>query len=135
MEKYWRVNLLGPGPRLMKNIIYRTAVSQRLINIDVQKIKTHILGPIISFFLKSCRLWDNVERYCANGWAWDNFTVHAHADYLSLRKTLVICNNYCFPAETVVTRTRLSITLYVHSLACFIYCQYTFTVSILLLSV
>jgi len=28
MERYLGVNLLGPGPRLMKKIIYRTAVSQ-----------------------------------------------------------------------------------------------------------
>jgi len=32
LERYLRVNLLGPGPRLMKNIIYRAAVSQRLRN-------------------------------------------------------------------------------------------------------
>ena len=32
MEKYLRVNLLGPGPRLMKKEIYRAAVSQRLRN-------------------------------------------------------------------------------------------------------
>ena len=29
MERYLRVNLLGPGPRLMKKRIYRAAVSQR----------------------------------------------------------------------------------------------------------
>ena len=32
MERYLLVNLLGPGPRLMKKIIYRAAVSQRLRN-------------------------------------------------------------------------------------------------------
>jgi len=32
MERYLRVNLLGPGPRLMKKRIYRAAVSQRLGN-------------------------------------------------------------------------------------------------------
>jgi len=32
MERYLRVNLLGPGPRLMKKKIYRAAVSQRLRN-------------------------------------------------------------------------------------------------------
>ena len=30
MERYLGVNLLGPGPRLMKKGIYRSAVSQRL---------------------------------------------------------------------------------------------------------
>ena len=28
LERYLRVNLLGPGPRLMKKRIYRAAVSQ-----------------------------------------------------------------------------------------------------------
>jgi len=32
MERYLRVYLLGPGPRLMKKRIYRPAVSQRLRN-------------------------------------------------------------------------------------------------------
>ena len=32
MEKYLRVNLLGPDPRLMKKRIYRAAVSRRLRN-------------------------------------------------------------------------------------------------------
>ena len=29
----------------------------------VQKIKTHILYSV-TFFLKPCRLWDNLEKYC-----------------------------------------------------------------------
>jgi len=32
MERYLRVNLLGPGPRLIKKRIYWAAVSQRLRN-------------------------------------------------------------------------------------------------------
>ena len=36
MEKYLRVNLLGPGPRLMKKIIYWAAVSQRLRNTELE---------------------------------------------------------------------------------------------------
>jgi len=35
-ERYLRVNLLGPGPRLVEKIIYRAAVSQRLRNTGVQ---------------------------------------------------------------------------------------------------
>ena len=30
MERYLAVNLLGPGPRLMKKIIYRAAVSTKV---------------------------------------------------------------------------------------------------------
>ena len=36
MERYLRVNLLGPGPRLMKKRIYRAAVSQKLRNTVVR---------------------------------------------------------------------------------------------------
>ena len=32
LERHLRVNLLGPGPRLIRKIIYRAAVSQRLTN-------------------------------------------------------------------------------------------------------
>ena len=45
MESYVRVNLLGPGPRLMEKRIYRAAVSQRLRNIavDLKEVKESIL--------------------------------------------------------------------------------------------
>ena len=36
--------------------------------------------------------------------------------------TLRLCNARCFSTTTVVTRTRLMVTLYVHCLSCFIYC-------------
>jgi len=36
MERYLRVNLFGPAPRLMKKRIYRAAVSQRLRNTGLQ---------------------------------------------------------------------------------------------------
>jgi len=37
MERYLRVNLLGPGPRLVKKGIYRAAVSQRLTNTGLEQ--------------------------------------------------------------------------------------------------
>jgi len=43
----------------------------------VEKIKTHILCSI-TFFRKTCRLWDNVEKkYCRAGQATDDNTAHA----------------------------------------------------------
>ena len=46
LKKKWevilRVNLLGPGPRLMKKIIYRAAVSQRLRNTVLDHTKRRI---------------------------------------------------------------------------------------------
>ena len=54
LEKYFRVNLLGPGPRLMKKEftvhspyvkrIYRAAVSQRLRNTDVENCLLEGIG-------------------------------------------------------------------------------------------
>ena len=35
LERYLRVNLMGPGPRFVKKNIYRAAVSQRLRNTDL----------------------------------------------------------------------------------------------------
>ena len=35
-----------------------------------------------------------------------------------VKHTLTACNNYCFPTTTMVARTRLNITLYVHCMSC-----------------
>jgi hypothetical protein len=43
----------------------------------VEKIKTHILWSI-TFFRKSCHLWDNVEKYSTAGQAIDDNVAHAH---------------------------------------------------------
>jgi len=44
---------------------------------DVDYITTHILCSI-TFFLKSCFLWDNVEKECRMGQATDEDMAHAH---------------------------------------------------------
>jgi len=41
MESYLRVNLLGPGPRIMKKRIYRAAVSQSLRNTALDPLITY----------------------------------------------------------------------------------------------
>jgi len=43
----------------------------------VQEIKTHILSSV-TFLLKSCSIWNNVEKYCRVGQATDNNMAHAH---------------------------------------------------------
>ena len=43
----------------------------------VDKIKTHILCTV-TFFRKSYRLWDNVEKYYTTGQATDDNMAHAH---------------------------------------------------------
>jgi len=85
----------------------------------VEKIKTHILFSV-TFLRKSCRLWDNVEKYCRAGQAtddnwrvciscWITKATHTH--------TLRICNILFH--SPMVTRTRLNVTLHVHCPSCY----------------
>jgi hypothetical protein len=75
----------------------------------VEKIKTHILCSI-TLSQKSCRLWDNVEKYGTAGQAtygniiwrmrfacWITKATGTHSEYLT----------HCFPTAAMVTRTRL----------------------------
>ena len=43
----------------------------------VEKMKTHILCSI-TLFPKSCRLLDNVDKYCRTGQARDDNMAHVH---------------------------------------------------------
>jgi len=88
----------------------------------VEKIKTQILRSI-TFSRKSCRSWDNVERYCTAGQDTDDNAVHAQCilDNLDHKHRLRICNVYLFSTATMVARKRLSVTLYVHRLSCISY--------------
>ena len=73
----------------------------------VEKIKTHILCSI-RFFRKSCRLWDNVEKYGTAGQDTDYNMAHAHCmlDTSSYKHTHRICNNGCTNRpQCYVTRT------------------------------
>jgi len=48
----------------------------------VEKIKKHILYWVTFLFQKSCRLWDNVEKYCrARRVTYDNIT-HEHYSWI-----------------------------------------------------
>jgi hypothetical protein len=44
---------------------------------DAEKCKTHILCQI-TFFFKSCRLWDYVEKYGRAGQDTDDSMAHSH---------------------------------------------------------
>jgi len=44
----------------------------------LEKIKIHILCSVYIFFLKSWRLWENVEKYCIAGQATDDNMAHVH---------------------------------------------------------
>jgi len=51
LENYRRVNLLGPGRRLMKKRIKRAAVSQRLRNTGISELeKLDVISPLANGF-------------------------------------------------------------------------------------
>ena len=81
----------------------------------VENIKTHILCSI-TYFRKSCRLWNNVEKYGRSRQATQDNMAHAHCmlDTYGYKHTHRICNTYCLSTATTVARKRLSVTLYVH---------------------
>jgi len=62
---------------------------------------------------KSCRLWDNVEKYCRAGQATDDNMAHAHCK--GYTHTLRIRSTYYFSAAKKVTRTHLDAT-FIHTL-------------------
>jgi hypothetical protein len=54
--------------------------------------------------------------YSHAGHTWQHNTAPALCmlDNYGYRRTLIICNTYCFSTATLVVRTRLNVTLYVH---------------------
>jgi len=84
----------------------------------VEKIKTHVLC-LVTLKKKSRQLWDNVEKYCRAGGATADNTPYAHCmlDTSGYKNTLRICNTYWLSTATIIARTRLTVTLYVHCLS------------------
>ena len=70
----------GFDPRFVKPVVSRyTDYAIRAHKTEVAgKIKTHI-SYSITFFRKSCRLSDNVGKYCGTGQATDDNIITAHA--------------------------------------------------------
>ena len=60
-----------------------------------------------------------MEKCCKAGQATDENTAHAHCmlDTLGYKHALRICNIYFVFTATMVARTHLTVTLYVHSLS------------------
>jgi len=69
-----------------------------------------------NFFPQNLAIYEMWEKYGRAGQATDGSTLHAHCmlDTLFYKYPLRICNNYCFSTATMVTRTRLNVTLYLH---------------------
>ena len=78
----------------------------------VEKIKIHILCSI-TFFRKTCRLRENVEKYCTAGERHRRKcgACALRAGYLRLKiHTLRLCNTHCFSTATMVALPRLNVT-------------------------
>ena len=79
------------------------------------------------FFRKSCRLWNNVEKYCGAGKATDTIWRMRVACWVpKATNTLIICNIYYIYTTTVVTRKRLNVPWYIHCLSWFVYMQFSY---------
>ena len=73
------------------------------------------------FFRKSCRLWDNVEKYSRRGQAtWRYITARALCmlSKYGYRHTLIISSTYFFSAARVVSERTSILRLYVDGLSC-----------------
>jgi len=70
------------------------------------------------FFRKSCRLWG--KKQSKFGHAIDYNMAHTNymPDTKSYKHTLTICKVDLFSTASMVARTRLNVTLYVHCLSC-----------------
>jgi hypothetical protein len=90
----------------------------------VDEIKKQVLCSV-NYFRKLGRLWDNVEKEGKARQAIVDNIIRPRKDALCMpdywgknRHTLIIVSIYCFFTATMVTGTRLSVTLYVHCLSC-----------------
>jgi hypothetical protein len=88
----------------------------------VEKIKIHILYSITYFFRKPYRFLDNIEEHYRAGKATDENMAYSHwmLGTLGYKYTLRICNSYFLFTATMVARTRLIVTLYVHCFGAYI---------------
>jgi hypothetical protein len=81
----------------------------------VEKIKSHVLSSV-TFFFKSYRVWDNVEKYGRTGQATNNDIIRRMRFACWITKvtnTLRIYNTYCFSTATTVSRKHLYFTRFV----------------------
>jgi len=71
LEIYLRVNLLEPGPRLMKKEFSRAAISQRLRKTDVEQfpdkincVTSHLIGYILEYLFTLFSIpWKNTFQH------------------------------------------------------------------------
>jgi hypothetical protein len=78
------------------------------------EIKTDISCPI-TFFWKSCHLWDNVEKYGTARHITDDNIIQCMLNNSGYRPTLRICNTIWFSMPTMITWMRLNV-MFKHTL-------------------
>jgi len=86
-----------------------------------KKLETRILCSTNFFFpRKSCRLWEQLEKYCRVGQATDdNMTLsHSILDTYGYKYTHRLCNTHGVSTTTIFAGTRLIVTAYVYCLSC-----------------
>jgi hypothetical protein len=109
-DQYTFVIISGPVLLRMRNVSDKRCRANQ---------NTHFMFN--NFFRKSCRLWDNVEKYGRT--EQDTHGIIRHISFAcwitKATDTLRICNTCFFSAATVVTWTRSDITLYAHYLTCY----------------
>jgi hypothetical protein len=71
------------------------------------------------FSLKYYCIWNSLEKYGSAIQVTDDNMAHAHCvlNTKGYKPTLRTCNIYCFSTTPMVGRTRLIVTLYVHSVS------------------
>jgi hypothetical protein len=99
------------------NLIMKKSFRQKLYN--KSKNTLHVQSRF--FFRKSCRLWDNVEKYCTAKQAIDDNMAHALCmlDTSVYKHPLRIRNTYCSSPATTVARMRLNATFILHYPHCY----------------
>jgi hypothetical protein len=87
----------------------------------VERSKKHTLCPI-TFFPRTYAVYDNVEKHGSARKVTDDNTAHAPCmlDNHGYRHKLRAFNTFCFPTATVVSQTRLNVTLYQNFLSFFL---------------
>jgi hypothetical protein len=89
----------------------------------VEKIKTYILCSI-TFSQKSCRLWDNVEKFCGATEATDDNILRRMRFVCWITKATDTHSEYviliAFPLQQWLRERASILRLYVHCLSCFL---------------
>ena len=88
-------------------------------NVVEKRKKTHFMFnnffPKIVPFMRYC----GKILYSHGGYRWQYYACALQAGLLRLQTHTQICNSYWYSTATMVERTRLNVTLYVHCLCCY----------------